>query len=261
MQDGPLGIDVCLICFNGGCLDANRHHALNHYKKTGHKFALNVKRRKKPSSRRVCLHLTFPTAVPPDPTAKGEGEEPPTKMTKLAIAEEREEDKYAFSTVLKSYEDGLEHPELSTDSIVQPLFDGVLKSLSSGRQLEVQSWEEEIAFCEHTLTLEQLATGPIPASGLAHCSRCELKENLWLCLTCGSLGCGRKQYGGVPGGNGHGLNHFEETRHPASVKLGTITSEGGAGPLTRSSSSICCLTPLYQMYTVTFATMQKLTPN
>ena len=164
---------------------------------------------------------------------KGEDEEPPTKMTKLAIVDEREEDKYTYTTVLKSYEDGLEHPELSADPLVQSLSDGILKSLSSGRRSEVQSWEEEISPCEHTLTLEQFATGPIPASGLAHCSQCELKENLWLCLTCGSLGCGRKQYGGVPGGNGHGLNHFEETGHPISVKLGTITPEGTAGPLVR----------------------------
>src|SRR5882762_5350106 len=99
MQDGSLGIDVCLACFNGGCLDPNRHHALTHYKKSGHKFALNVKRRIKPSSKRVCFHLTFPTVVLTPPT-KGEDEEPPTKMTKLAIAEEREEDKYVYTAVL-----------------------------------------------------------------------------------------------------------------------------------------------------------------
>lgn len=165
------------------------------------------------------------------PPKKGEGEEPPTKITKLAIAEEHEEGKYTHTAILKSYEDGLEHSELSADPLVQLLTNGVLKSLSSARQSEVKSWEEEIVACEHTLTLEQLATEHISASGLAHCSRCELKENLWLCLACGSLGCGRKQYGGVPGGNGHGLNHFEETGHPISVKLGTITPEGGAGPL------------------------------
>ena len=62
-QDGPLGIDVCLTCFNGGCLDTERHHALIHYKKSGHKFALNVKRRRKPSSRRVRFDLPFPPAV------------------------------------------------------------------------------------------------------------------------------------------------------------------------------------------------------
>lgn len=62
-QDGPFGIDVCLTCFNGGCLDPDRHHALTHYKKTGHKFALNVKRRRKASSRRVRFNFTFPAAV------------------------------------------------------------------------------------------------------------------------------------------------------------------------------------------------------
>lgn len=47
-------------------------------------------------------------------------------------------------------------------------------------------------------------------------------------MTCGSLGCGRSQFGGT-GGNGHGLEHFKSTGHGVSVKLGTITAEGGAG--------------------------------
>ena len=120
-----------------------------------------------------------------------------------------------------------------------------MQSMSSARQSEVKAWEEEINPCEHTLTLEQFVSGPIPSSGLsvpfqllpilihhhiglAHCSSCDLKENLWLCLTCGSLGCGRKQFGGVDG-NGHGLAHFEASGHAISVKLGTITPEGDAG--------------------------------
>ena len=70
-----------------------------------------------------------------------------------------------------------------------------------------------------------------PCVGQAHCASCDLKENLWLCLTCGALGCGRAQYGGI-GGNGHALNHYEATQHPVSVKLGTITPEGGAGKRT-----------------------------
>jgi ubiquitin carboxyl-terminal hydrolase 5/13 len=47
------------------------------------------------------------------------------------------------------------------------LVDGVMQSMSSARQSEVKAWEEEILPCEHTLTLEQLATGPIPVSGIA----------------------------------------------------------------------------------------------
>ena len=56
---------------------------------------------------------------------------------------------------------------------------------------------------------------------------CDLKENLWLCLECGNLGCGRAQFGGV-GGNSHGLAHTQSTSHAVAVKLGSITPEGTA---------------------------------
>eukprot|EP00823_Brevimastigomonas_motovehiculus_P005005 TRINITY_DN3455_c1_g2_i1.p1 TRINITY_DN3455_c1_g2~~TRINITY_DN3455_c1_g2_i1.p1 ORF type:complete len:691 (+),score=176.58 TRINITY_DN3455_c1_g2_i1:619-2691(+) len=50
---------------------------------------------------------------------------------------------------------------------------------------------------------------------------------MWLCLTCGAFGCGRKQIGGVAG-NGHALSHYTETHHPLVVKIGTITPDGKA---------------------------------
>lgn len=56
---------------------------------------------------------------------------------------------------------------------------------------------------------------------------CDLKENLWLCLQCGNLGCGRAQFGGI-GGNSHGLKHTELRSHAVAVKLGSITPEGTA---------------------------------
>lgn len=64
--------------------------------------------------------------------------------------------------------------------------------------------------------------------GLAHCTFCDLKENLWLCLKCGNLGCGRAQFGSNIGGNGHALAHFDVFHHPVAVKLGSITPEGTA---------------------------------
>ncbi|KAJ7766902.1 hypothetical protein B0H16DRAFT_1412848 [Mycena metata] len=212
-QDGPEGIEVCLNCFNGGCT-GERHHMRTHLQKSGHRFTLNVKRRPKPSNKRA------------------EDEEPPAKISKLAISEEREEDKYEHSTVVKCWtcdvEKGREIPEAFQDAKIKALADETMRSLSSARQSEVKAWEEEFEACEHTLMLQHTSVGAIPASGLAHCVDCELTSNLWLCLTCGSLGCGRAQYGVVGGGNGHGLRHFEETGHPVSVKLGTITPEGGA---------------------------------
>ena len=48
-----------------------------------------------------------------------------------------------------------------------------------------------------------------------------------MCLTCGNLGCGRKNYDGS-GGNNHGVEHYEKTDHCVNVKIGTIKPEGKA---------------------------------
>ncbi|KAG6831536.1 hypothetical protein H0H87_004863 [Tephrocybe sp. NHM501043] len=216
VQDSPGGVDVCLACFNGACAGV---HSKIHVEKSGHTFTLNIRRRPKPKSSQ---------------RERGD-EEPPLKMTKLAIAApESEEEKYEVSTVVRCWgcvpEGGRElaGDEVRGEPKIKALIEGVLQSLSSARQSEVQAWEEEILPCEHTFALFQepspsALTSPLPKT----CSSCALDSNLWLCLTCGSLGCGRQQIGGV-GGNGHGLRHYEETGHPASVKLGTITPEGGA---------------------------------
>ncbi len=48
-----------------------------------------------------------------------------------------------------------------------------------------------------------------------------------MCLTCGKVSCGRKQFDGT-GGNNHGVAHYAQTQHPLVVKLGTISPEGKA---------------------------------
>ncbi|KAF8610742.1 ubiquitinyl hydrolase [Ceratobasidium sp. AG-I] len=202
-QDSPEGIDVCLTCFNGGCLSEERHHARTHAERSGHVWSLNIKRKAKPRTPR-------------------DDNEPPLK--RLAIIEDREEDKYDITTALRCWTcNSFAAPEITP--FVTPLINGVLASLSSARQSEVKAWEEELEPCEHTLTLDQSTATGAPPGG--HCARCDLKENMWLCLACGALGCGRAQYGGT-GGNGHGLEHWKETGHPVSVKVGTITAEGTA---------------------------------
>ncbi|KAG9311206.1 hypothetical protein JVU11DRAFT_8281 [Chiua virens] len=211
-QDGDDGVEVCLVCFNGACLSPDRHHARTHVARSGHTFTLNVKRKPKPKSHH----------------SRGD-EEPPAKMTKLAIVQEREEDKYDHHTSLRCWQCDPENGKeiVGDENTTKHLTNGIMQSLSSARQSEVKAWEEEIVACEHTLILEQIASGPIPAEGLAHCASCELTSNLWLCLSCGALGCGRSQYGSL-GGNSHALAHFNATRHPVCVKLGTITPEGAA---------------------------------
>ena len=72
--------------------------------------------------------------------------------------------------------------------------------------------------CEHSLTLYQ---EPVNLPSAISCGKCELSKNLWKCLTCGALSCGRRHFDGS-GGNGHALEHFESCGHALAVKLGTI---------------------------------------
>ncbi|KAL9129150.1 MAG: hypothetical protein Q9217_002325 [Psora testacea] len=203
LKDEPTGLDVCLYCFNGGCR-GERDHSTSHYQTSKHPLVLNIQRSRKKVKR----------------------DEPPQKMSKLAIAAETEEDRYDTRTQVRCHECGVNDVDISSGKL-PAVIDGVMKANTFARQAEVQAWEQEIIPCEHTLCLEQGPRRTIGSQDLGHCSMCDLKENLWLCLQCGNLGCGRAQYGGV-GGNSHGLKHTEETSHAVAVKLGSITPEGTA---------------------------------
>jgi len=201
--DDPAGLDVCLICFNGGCA-GDRKHDLVHFQSTGHPLVLNIKRTRKHVQR----------------------DEPPQKLTKVAIEAEREEDKYDTSAQVNCLACRMDNIGQGSERLSQ-VVDAVLKASTFAKQEEVKAWELEMTPCEHTLCLEQHSSRQIASQDLGHCSMCDLKENLWLCLECGNLGCGRKQWGGS-GGNGHGLVHVEQSGHGVAVKLGSITAEGSA---------------------------------
>ena len=169
--DDPSGLDVCLFCFNGGCT-GDRNHSLLHVESTGHPLVLNIQRTRKQVSR----------------------DEPPQKISKLAIAAETETDRYDTVTRVKCYECNIDDVDASLGKL-PGVVEGVLKANTFARQEEVKAWEQELTACEHTLCLEQETSRNIDSQDLGHCSQCELKENLWLCLTCGNLGCGRAQFG------------------------------------------------------------------
>ncbi|KAF9963072.1 hypothetical protein BGZ65_006137 [Modicella reniformis] len=203
--DNEGGLDVCLSCFNGGCTNPDRYHAIHHYSKTGHPLALNIKRVK----------------IPKD-VKDGE---PPQKITKIAIVPENDSDLYEYFTHVKCYECGGVEVNRTVGEIPK-VVDAIMTSLSASRQSEIRAWEEEIVSCDHIRKLQQDQERIVAAEN-AHCANCDLKENLWLCLVCGNLACGRQQYGGT-GGNGHGLAHYDATGHGVACKLGTITPEGTA---------------------------------
>ncbi|KAJ3310928.1 hypothetical protein HDV04_004534 [Boothiomyces sp. JEL0838] len=147
--------------------------------------------------------------------SKVQSEKRPEKITKLQITEEKQE--YMSIIQCQKCSTQIENDAIKTK---------IMNATSNKTQQEMKSWQEqELQPCSHT-ELNQ-AGGAILQKSLASCAECELKENLWLCLTCGNLGCGRQQYGGL-GGNSHGIAHYEKTKHPIVVKMGTITPEGTA---------------------------------
>eukprot|EP00189_Rhodosorus_marinus_P011035 CAMPEP_0184740530 /NCGR_PEP_ID=MMETSP0315-20130426/3515_1 /TAXON_ID=101924 /ORGANISM="Rhodosorus marinus, Strain UTEX LB 2760" /LENGTH=798 /DNA_ID=CAMNT_0027210223 /DNA_START=93 /DNA_END=2486 /DNA_ORIENTATION=- len=90
-------------------------------------------------------------------------------------------------------------------------------------------WEEKRQESKYAKDLIQLDNGirilPDPSSW--RCQDSGMTENLWLNLSTGYIGSGRKNWDGT-GGSGAALKHFEETgkRYPLCVKLGTITAHG-----------------------------------
>jgi ubiquitin carboxyl-terminal hydrolase 5/13 len=153
-------------------------------------------------------------------------DEPPQKMSKIAIEAETESDRYDYHTTVRCYVCNVDNIHKDTGKIGS-VVDGIMKANTFSRQQEVKAWEQEFTTCEHILTLQQDAPRKIQSQDLGHCSLCELQENLWLCLQCGNLGCGRAQFGGLRG-NSHGLEHKNLTGHAVAVKLGSITSDGTA---------------------------------
>ncbi|EIE79390.1 hypothetical protein RO3G_04095 [Rhizopus delemar RA 99-880] len=208
-MDGPEGIDVCLTCFNGACLSNERNHALNHYQLFGHALTVNIRRIVVNQNKRL------------------DNGSPPQKMSKLAIDPSAEEPQYEYQAKIRCYAcEGQEASRESTPEL-KSIVDAILSALSSAKQSEVKAWEEVITPCEHTLCLSQEPPKKLEGQDLAHCADCDLKENLWLCLVCGNLGCGRRHYDGS-GGNNHAIDHFQKTGHGVNVKMGTITPEGTA---------------------------------
>jgi ubiquitin carboxyl-terminal hydrolase 5/13 len=153
-------------------------------------------------------------------------DEPPQKISKLAIAAETEADKYDYETIVRCYECNVDNVDKSSGKLPAVVED-VMKANTFSRQEEVKAWEQVFTSCEHILTLQQEPARQIQSQDLGHCSLCNLQENLWLCLQCGNLGCGRAQFGGLKG-HSHGLEHKNRTGHAVAVKLGSITPEGTA---------------------------------
>jgi ubiquitin carboxyl-terminal hydrolase 5/13 len=212
-QDTPTGVLVCLHCFDCGC-DA---HAQTHTDAHAHPVRLGVKR--------------TPVAAAGGASADDASAERPAKISKLAIGVEGGAAvdpavEYATAYAVSCAACDLSWP--GDDPAVAPLVAAVRDASAAGTRQAAEAWELELTACEHTLCLAQPEAVPrLDSTSLVKCGDCELTRNLWLCLSCGKLLCGRKNWDGS-GGNGHALEHGAATGHHVVVKMGTITPEGKA---------------------------------
>lgn len=92
-------------------------------------------------------------------------DEPPQKISKLAIAAETESDRYETTTRVHCYECGVKDVDPKSGRL-PAIIDGVLKANTFARQAEVQAWEQEMTPCEQTLCLEQEAARKIDSQGV-----------------------------------------------------------------------------------------------
>lgn len=112
---------------------------------------------------------------------------------------------------------------LNDSQVPEKLFkiaQSIVQSISAGKKIEISSWQEDSPIpCDH---ISNLIQDPIyNASQTKHCNECSLRDNLWICLTCGNIACGRRNFDNT-GGNGHAQDHYNQTKHDVVMKLGTL---------------------------------------
>ena len=168
--------------------------------------------------------------------------------TKLAIGVEggfqTEEDKYeditTYSVVVMeqgksdsivelpySEETKQTFPEMVIQSV-----DSIIHHAGMTVQQDVKVWQldadEEIPVSKYAENLPFVDNGVVidPNPKTWKCQKSGDTENLWLNLSDGYIGGGRKNWDGSGGSNG-ALDHYEETGclYPLVVKLGTITAD------------------------------------
>ncbi|XP_055977815.1 ubiquitin carboxyl-terminal hydrolase 13 isoform X3 [Sorex fumeus] len=207
------GLYVCMNTF----LAFGREHVERHFRKTGQSVYMYLKRHVREKVR----------------GASG-GALPKRKNSKIFLDLDTDDDlnsddyEYEDEAKLVIFPDHYEIvlPNIEElPALVTIACDAVLNSKSPYRKQDPDTWETELPVSKYANSLIQLDNGVrIPPSGWK-CARCDLRENLWLNLTDGSVLCG-KWFFDSSSGNGHALEHYRDMGYPLAVKLGTITPDG-----------------------------------
>lgn len=202
-------LNVCLSCFQAVC---GRHIGF-HYQ-----VAMNSTASK---------HINYLRVAKVKRPESQDEENKRNKKIKLHVVDKSEDEIYETIWALGKLEDNsLTFHEVYTSNdanlpeLLVTKVNQILRSKSQEMVDQTASWELTIRPCPHVHDFEAPAT---PENSSADCcTECGLPENLWLCLHCGNVGCGRNQVGVE--GHSHALKHFEANpTHSIAVKLGSLS--------------------------------------
>lgn len=210
-ENNKLGLDVCMSCYQAFARAPQKDYTLEHYLEQRHPLYVNIVKTLKPESERVKAS-----------SDNSEDEGSRSKQPKLEVPEQTEADLFDVASCIFVAPLNQTLPIEEAPEPARLLAELILSANSADKADEIKAWENEVFPCEHSSNIESQAT---PAD-LTKCALCDLGENLWLCLTCGTIGCGRQQFGSDIKGNSHALGHYDETGHPVAVKLGSLSAEG-----------------------------------
>ena len=153
------------------------------------------------------------------------GNATPPKKIKLQVTEKSENELYdTVWKLIHCNENNVAETMLdsATCTEIPTKISSMLNAKSQELADQASSWELEIHTCDHSKNFN-LDIVPIKQIDTSKCNDCELNSNLWLCLHCGNLGCGREQIGIE--GHSHGLKHYESNKdHCLAIKLGSLSA-------------------------------------
>eukprot|EP00656_Telonema_subtile_P021171 TRINITY_DN2220_c0_g1_i3.p2 TRINITY_DN2220_c0_g1~~TRINITY_DN2220_c0_g1_i3.p2 ORF type:complete len:447 (-),score=110.93 TRINITY_DN2220_c0_g1_i3:1164-2504(-) len=203
----------------------------HHCGRTNESVFLNITKRRKPK-----------TELP-------EGEQPAVQTVADAIAQSSKEAKVEYdetlSLVLMPEGDQRTVIPLNDAPLLpgkaQRAIDAVLNANDVGVVADLGEWKPDIRTSRYADALEQVPTNGVVQSCNPADWKCSTTgqtigkgeahtESLWLNLSDGFIGGGRRNWDGS-GGNNTALDHYAEMKalgkeYPLAVKLGTITAEG-----------------------------------
>lgn len=205
-------LNVCLVCFQAVCHKHTGFHIeVADHNGAAHKDYLNVAKVRKFE----------------DMDDENDSNNGSNKKIKLQVVEKSHDADYLDRWTLLHIESPGAKAEVlqkSTNEVPEPelqKINSILNAKSQDLIDQTNVWQLDVQTCTH---VENFAVPNIEQKQLGtHCSDCNLEQNLWICLHCGNLGCGREQIGIE--GHSHALAHYKTYNdHPLAVKLGSLSN-------------------------------------